>query len=172
MRTLPGKAAGFMLLTLAACMSVAGPAAAASGGSGAKVGGGAKAGGTSVGGAAPDGGPMILGGTASLSPSVVADALGDHVHLGICSGHDPVGMFGSFTAYLVEVASPLLGGNAECGKRIAVTNSAGSTVDATIVGSCRSCSGNNLALSPILFARLLTMDQHDTTIPVSWKFVN
>lgn len=118
----------------------------------------------------PDGGPLVFSATATLEVGVVFDAVGDHVHLGICSGRDPVGMLASFTAYLVEVPTPLLGGNVECGKHIAITNTAGRTVSATIVGSCGSCSGGDLALSPALFVRLITMDQHDTTIPVTWKF--
>jgi hypothetical protein len=123
------------------------------------------------GGPAPDGGPMVFSATGTLEVGVVFDALGDHLHLGVCSGHDPVGVFGSFTAYLVEVPKPLLGGNVECGKHVSVTNTAGRTVSATIVGSC-GCSGGNLALSPALFARLISMDQHDTTIPVTWKFTD
>jgi len=121
---------------------------------------------------APDGGPMVFSATGTLEVGVVFDALGDHLHLGICAGRDPVGVFGSFTAYLVEVPTPLLGGNVECGKHIAISNTGGRTVSATIVGSCGSCSGGNLALSPALFARLISLDQHDTTIPVTWKFTD
>jgi hypothetical protein len=150
------RAALFALVTLAAS-TAARPAAAATG---------------TWADSAPDGGPMVFSATATLEAGVVFDALGDHVHLGICSGRDPVGMFASFTAYLVEVPAPLLGGNVECGKHIAVTNTAGRTVSATIVGSCGSCSGGDLAVSPALFARLISMDQHDTTIPVTWKFAD
>jgi hypothetical protein len=150
----------------------AGPAAASAGES-LGAGGAASAGdAASVGGSAPDGGPMIFSGTASLQTSVVFDALGDHLHLGTCSGRDPVSMFDSFTAYLVDVPGPMLGGNVECGKQIAVTNTGGTTVYATIVGSCGSCSGGNLGLSPALYARLITLDQHDTNIPVTWKFTS
>ena len=124
-----------------------------------------------TGGAVPDGGPMVFSGTASMQAGVVLDALGDHVHVGTCSGRDPVGMFSSFTAYLVEVPTPLLGGNVECGKQIAVTNASGTSVNATIVGSCGSCSGSDLALSPALYARMVSVDKHASSIPVTWKFV-
>jgi hypothetical protein len=147
-----GLRAALVALVALAASAGAWPAAAATGGS------------------APDGRPMVFSGTGSLEAGVVFDALGDHLHLGICSGHDPVSMFDSFTAYLVEVPTPLLGGNLECGKRVAVSNTAGRSVIATIVGSCGSCSGSNLALSPALYARLISMDQHDTTIPLTWKF--
>ncbi len=117
------------------------------------------------------GAQAVFAGTASMQAGVVFDALGDHVHLGTCSGRDPVGMFGSFTAYLVEVPTALLGGNAECGKQIAVTNAAGTSVKATIVGSC-GCSGSDLALSPTLYARMVSLGQHGVHIPVTWKFVS
>lgn len=158
-RSVPGgrrlRTALFTLVTLAASATAL-PAAATVGGSGNP---------------APDGGPMVFSATGTLEAGVVFDAIGDHLHLGVCSGHDPVGMFDSFTAYLVEVPRPLLGGNVECGKHISISNTSGRTVSATIVGSC-GCSGGDLALSPALFARLISMDQHDTTIPVTWKFAS
>lgn len=150
------RTALFALVTLAASTAAL-PAAASAGGADNP---------------APDGGPMVFSATATLEVGVVFDAIGDHLHLGICSGRDPVNMFASFTAYLVEVPTPLLGGNVECGKHISVTNTSGRTVSATIVGSCGSCSGGDLALSPALFARLISLDQHDTTIPVTWKFAD
>lgn len=119
-----------------------------------------------------EGAGTVFSGSASAQASVVFDALEDYAHVGSCSGQDPVGMADSFTAYLVDVPAPLLAGNAECGKQIDVTNSAGASVAATIVGSCGSCSGSDLALSPALYARLLSLGQHSGSIPVTWQFAN
>jgi hypothetical protein len=81
-------------------------------------------------------------------------------------------MFYSFTASLVEVPTPLLGGNVECGKQITLTTTSGAAVTATIVGSCGSCSGSDLAVSPALFVRLASAGQYSGSIPVTWQFAN
>jgi hypothetical protein len=114
----------------------------------------------------------VFSGSASAETDVVLTALGDYAHVGACSGRDPAGIADTFTAYLVELPTSLLDGSAECGKQIDVANASGGSVTATIVGACGSCSGTDLALSPALYTRLLSLDQHSGSIPVTWQFAN
>lgn len=105
-------------------------------------------------------------------PRVVLDALGDHVDVGVCARKNPVSADRSWSAPLVELPAALLDGNAGCGQQVAVSNSGGTTVTATVVGSCGSCKGADIALSPELFRRLASFGQFDGAIDLTWQYVS
>lgn len=84
---------------------------------------------------------VVFSGSGSQDARVVLDAVGDHFHVGPCAGKDPVALPRSWSAALVAVPAPLLDGGAECGKRVAVSTSGGTTVVGTVVGACSGCSG-------------------------------
>lgn len=115
---------------------------------------------------------VVFSGSGSQDARVVLDAVGDHFHSGPCAGKDPVGLAQSWSAALVAVPAPLLGGGAECGKQVDVSTAGGTTVVGTVVGTCSSCSGDDIALSPALFRRLAPWTQLRGSLPVSWKYLS
>lgn len=115
---------------------------------------------------------VVFNGAGSQDPRVVLDAVGDHMHVGTCAGLDPVALSQSWSAALIAVPGPLLGGGAECGKQVDVSTADGTTVVATVVGSCSGCSGDDIALSPALFRRLAAWTQLSGSLPVSWKYLS
>ena len=114
---------------------------------------------------------VVFNGSGSQDARVVLDAVGDHMHSGSCAGRDPVALSQSWSAALVTVPEPLLGGGAECGKQVDVSTADGTTVVATVVGTCSGCSGDDIALSPALFRRLAAWTQLSGSLPVSWKYL-
>lgn len=143
-------AAAVTALTLASCAS------RGSGGSGS--------------GSDPGVGGATYSGQAHDDARVVLDALGDHVDLGVCARKDPESVDRSWSAPLVAVPAALLDGNAGCGQHVAVSNGSGTTVVATVVGSCDSCSGQDISLSPELFHQLASFGQFDGGITVTWRY--
>jgi hypothetical protein len=115
---------------------------------------------------------VVFDGSGSQDARVVVDAVGDHFHVGTCAGRDPVSLAQSWSAPLVAVPGPLLGGGAECGKQVDVTTSDGTSVVATVVGTCSGCSGDDIALSPALFRKLATWTQLSGSLAVSWKYLS
>jgi hypothetical protein len=111
-------------------------------------------------------------GHGSDDPRVVLYALGDHIDLGVCARKDPISVSRSWSAPLVAVPGALLDGNAGCGQQVAVSNSNGTTVTATVVGRCSSCSGDDISLSPELFHQLAALGQFDGPINVSWRYTS
>lgn len=115
---------------------------------------------------------VVFNGSGSQDARVVLDAVGDHFHYGACADKDPVSLSQSWSASLVAVPAPLLDGNAECGKQVDVSTAGGTTVVATVVGTCSGCSGDDIALSPALFRHLASMTQLTGSLPVSWKYLS
>lgn len=111
-------------------------------------------------------------GHANDDPRVVLDALGDHVDVGVCARHNPEAVSRSWSAPLVAVPAALLAGNTGCGRKVTVSNTDGTTVTATVVGSCDGCSGEDIALSPELFHQLASFGQFDGSIAVTWRYVS
>jgi hypothetical protein len=103
---------------------------------------------------------------------VVLYAIGDHVDLGVCARKDPESVSRSWSAPLVAVPAALLDGNAGCGRHVAVSNPGGTTVTATVVGRCSSCTGQDISLSPELFHQLASFGQFDGSIAVTWRYVS
>lgn len=101
---------------------------------------------------------------------VVLDALGDHVDLGVCARRDPESVSRSWSAPLVAVPAALLAGNTGCGRHVLVSNTNGTSVVATVVGSCDGCSGDDISLSPELFHQLARFGQFDGSIAVTWRY--
>jgi hypothetical protein len=114
---------------------------------------------------------VVFNGSGSQDGRVVLDAVGDHFHYGACAEKDPVSLAQSWSASLVAVPAPLLGGGAECGKQVDVSTAGGATVVAVVVGTCSGCSGDDIALSPALFRNLASWSQLDGSVPVSWKYL-
>jgi len=115
---------------------------------------------------------VVFSGSGSQDARVVLDAVGDHFHVGTCAGKDPVSLSQSWSAALVTVPAPMLGGGAECGKQVDVSTAGGTTVVGTVVGSCSGCSGDDIKVSPALFRRLAPWSQLDGSLPVSWKYLS
>jgi hypothetical protein len=128
--------------------------------------------GASAGGRIDD--PRLAGvsfsGHANDDARVVFTALEDHADLGACAHRDPESANKSWTAPLVAVPAALLDGNAGCGMQVTVSNASGTTVTATVVGQCDSCSGGDIALSPELFHQLAGFAQINGAISVTWRY--
>lgn len=125
-------------------------------------------------GSAPD--PRLALGThsghANDDARVVLDAVGDHADLGVCARRNPEAVSRSWSAPLVALPAALLAGNAGCGRRVEVSNADGTTVTATVVGSCDGCSGEDITVSPALFHQLAGFGQFTGAITVSWRYVS
>jgi hypothetical protein len=112
------------------------------------------------------GDPALVGtvysGQGTANARVVVDAVGDHRE----------SMGASWSASLIEVPTALLGGNAGCGRQVIVSSSSGTSVTAVVVGSCGSCSGYDIQLSPALFSRLAPLGQLHGSLSLTWKYVS
>jgi hypothetical protein len=115
---------------------------------------------------------VVFSGSGTQDARVVLDAVGDHFHVGACADKDPVSLSQSWSAALVAVPAPLLGGGAECGRQVEVSTAGGTTVVGTVVGTCSGCSGDDITLSPALFRRLASWTQLSGSLPVSWKYAS